>query len=118
MCGTTTIVGRAIAQSAAIWPSPRMPISVTSTRVSGSSRQTVSGRPISLLRLLSAQIVGTCGAQSAPRMSFVVVFPAEPTTATTCASLFERTSEASAASAASWSSGTSVAAPRARASST
>ena len=51
-------------------------------------------------------------------MSFVVVLPAEPTTATTCASLFERTSEASAASAASWSSGTSVAAPRARASST
>ena len=60
--------------------------------MSGSSRQTVSGRPISLLRLLSAQIVGACGAQSAPRMSFVVVFPTEPTTATTRASLFERTS--------------------------
>ena len=35
---------------------------------------------------------GTCGEQSAPRMSFVVVFPADPTTATTCASLFSRTS--------------------------
>ena len=44
-------------------------------------------------------------------MSFVEVFPVEPTTATTRASLFERTSDASAASAASWSRGTSVAAP-------
>ena len=75
---------------------PRIPISVIRTRVSGSSRQTVSGRPISLFRLFSAQIVGACGAHSAPRMSFVVVFPAEPTTATTCASLFARTSVASA----------------------
>ena len=55
---TTTTSGRAISQSAAICPSPRMPISVTSTRVSGSSRQTVSGRPISLFWLASAQIVG------------------------------------------------------------
>ena len=46
---------------------------------------TVSGSPISLLRLRAAKTVGTCGAQSAPRMSFVVVFPAEPTTATTSA---------------------------------
>ena len=78
MCGTTTIVGRAIAHSAATWPMPRIPISVTSTSVSGSSRHTVSGRPISLFRLRSAQIVGTCGAQSAPRMSFVVVLPGGP----------------------------------------
>ena len=118
MCGMTAMSGRAIALSAAICPSPRMPISVTRIFVSGSSRHTVSGRPISLLRLLSAQIVGACGAQSAPRMSFVEVFPAEPTTATTRAALFERTREASAASAASWSSGTSVAAPRARAAAT
>ena len=118
MCGTTTTCGCAISQSAEIWPSPRIPISVTRICVSGSSRHTVSGRPISLFRLFSAQIVRACGAQSAPRMSFVVVLPAEPTTATTCASLFERTSEASAANAASWSSGTSVAAPRARASAT
>ena len=78
-----------------------MPISVTSTRVSGSRRQTVSGRPISLFWLASAQIVGVCALQSAPRMSFVEVFPVEPTTATTRASLRERTREASAASAAS-----------------
>ena len=49
-------------------------------------------------------------------MSFVVVLPAEPTTATTCAPDFDRTSAASVASATSWSSGTSVAAPRERAS--
>ena len=58
MCGTTATSGRAIALSAAICPSPRMPISVTRTSVSGSSRHTVSGSPISLLRLFSAQIVG------------------------------------------------------------
>ena len=95
-----------------------MPISVTSTAVSGSSRQTVSGRPISLFWLSAAQIVGVAALQSAPRMSLVDVFPVEPTTATTRASLFERTSEASAASAASWSRGTSVAAPFAAASPT
>ena len=89
-----------------------MPISVTSTAVSGSSLQTVRGRPISLFWLASAQIVGVAALQSAPRMSFVEVFPVDPTTATTRASLFERTSDASAASAASWSSGTSVLAPR------
>ena len=83
--------GRAIAQSSAIWPSPRMPISVTRISVSGSSRQTVSGRPISLFWLASAQIVGTTALQRAPRMSFVEVLPVEPTTATTRASLFERT---------------------------
>ena len=49
-------------------------------------------------------------------MSFVDVLPVEPTTATTCA-LAPRADEAArAASATSWSSGTSVAAPRARAS--
>ena len=90
---------------------PRIPISVTRTSVSGSSLQTVSGRPISLLRLFSAQIVETCVAHSAPRTSLVVVFPAEPTTATTRARLLDRMSDASATSAASWSSGSSVAAP-------
>ena len=53
ICETTAMSGRAIAQSAATWPSPRIPISVTRISVSGSSRQTVSGRPISLLRLFS-----------------------------------------------------------------
>ena len=77
--------------------------------MSFSSRQTVSGNPISLFWLASAQTVGVTAAQSAPRTSFVDVFPVEPTTATTRASLFARTREASAASAAFWSSGTSVA---------
>ena len=98
---TTATSGRAISQSAAICPSPRIPISVTSTAVSGSSRQTVRGRPISLFWLASAQTVGVAALQSAPRMSLVDVLPVEPTTATTRASLFERTSDASAARAAS-----------------
>ena len=102
--GDETTSGRAMAQSAAICPSPRMPISVTSTSRLGLEPATVSGRPISLFWLASAQIVGRAAAQSAPRMSFVDVLPVEPTTATTRASLFERTSDASAASAASWSS--------------
>ena len=63
---TSATSGRAIAQSAAICPSPRMPISVTRISVSGSSRQTVSGRPISLFWLASAQIVGVGGAAERP----------------------------------------------------
>ena len=94
MCGITTIDGCAIPQSSEIWPTPRIPISVIRTSVSGSRRHTVSGRPISLFRLFSAQIVDACGAHNAPRMSFVVVFPAEPTTATTCASLRETDEQA------------------------
>ena len=52
MVVTSARSGRAIAQSSAICPRPRIPISVTSTSVSGSSRQTVSGRPISLFWLV------------------------------------------------------------------
>ena len=66
---TRAAVGRATAHSSAIWPRPRMPISVTSTRVSGSRRSTVSGRPSSLLRLASAAIVGvTARGQRAERI--------------------------------------------------
>ena len=69
--------------------------------MSGSSMQTVSGRPISLFRLSAGQIVGATALQRAPRMSFVEVLPVEPTTATTNESLFDLTRLASAASAAS-----------------
>ena len=66
---TSATVGRATAQSSAIWPRPRMPISVTSTRVSGSRRSTVSGSPSSLFRLASAAIVGvTAPAERAERV--------------------------------------------------
>ena len=41
--------GRANEASHAIWPRPRMPISTMQTSVSGSSRQSVSGTPSSLL---------------------------------------------------------------------
>ena len=53
------------------------------TSVSGSSRQSVSGTPSSLLKLASAATVRACGAQSAARMSFVEVLPVEPVIPTT-----------------------------------
>ena len=112
----TPTSGRAIAHSSAIWPSPRMPISQTTTSVSGSIRVSVSGRPISLLCPSSAATVRACGRQSAARMSFVEVLPVEPVMPTTRAELRARTAPPSAASAANASSGTSVAAaPRAKA---
>ena len=84
--------------------------------VSGSTRQSVSGTPISLLKLRSAAMVRACGEQIAARMSFVDVLPIEPVIATKRALLRWRTAPASAASAANGSSGTSVAAaPRANA---
>ena len=95
-----------------------MPSSATRTRVSGSSRRTVSGSPSSLLRLASAATVGVTAAQRAPSASFVVVFPVDPTTATTSASERLRTRPASVASACSWSSGTRSLRPAPIASST
>ena len=70
------------------------------TSVSGSRRQSVSGTPISLLKLASAATVRACGAQSAARMSFVEVLPVEPVMPTTRASERSRTARPSAASAA------------------
>ena len=87
----TPMSGRAIAQSAAISPDPRMPISAINTSVSGSRRVSVSGSPISLLCPSSAATVRATGRQSAARMSFVEVFPLEPVIATTRASLRSRT---------------------------
>ena len=93
-----------------------MPISQTTTSVSGSIRVSVSGSPISLLWPSSAATVRACGRQSAARMSFVEVLPVEPVMATTRAELRARTALPSAASSAKASSGTSVAAaPRAKA---
>ena len=89
-----------------------------STRVSLSSRQTRERQADLVVVARFGPTVGVTTAHNAARTSFVVVFPVDPTTATTRAPLFPRTREASAASAAFWSSGTSVAAPRARASAT
>ena len=86
--------GCATAASAAIWPGPRIPSSVTTTSVSGSTRNSVSGRPISLLCPCTAATVRATGAQSAARMSFVEVLPTEPVIETTSAPLRPRTSEA------------------------
>ena len=110
--------GRANAQSSAIWPGPRMASSRMQTSVSGSSRQSVRGTPISLFRLSSAATMRARGRQIAARMSFVEVFPAEPVMPTTRAPLRSRTAPPSAARAAKPSPGRSAAAaPRCRASS-
>ena len=116
MLVTMPTSGRAMAHSSAIWPMPRMPISQTTTSVSGSMRVRVSGRPISLLCPPSAATVRACGRQSAARMSFVEVLPVEPVIPTTRAELWARTALPSAARATKGLSGTSVAAaPRAKA---
>src|SRR6476659_8173019 len=75
--------GRAIEQRSAIWPKPRMASSRMQTSVSGSSRQSVSGTPISLLKLASAATVRAADAHNAARMSFVDVLPLEPVLPTT-----------------------------------
>ena len=112
----TPMSGLAIAHSSAIWPIPRMPISQTTTSVSGSIRVSVSGRPISLLCPPSAATVFACGRHIAARMSFVDVLPVEPVMPTTRAELRPRTALPRAAIPANASSGTSVAAaPRANA---
>ena len=96
----TPMSGRVNAQSSAIWPKPRIAISTMQISVSGSTRQTVSGTPISALKLRSAATVRACAAQIAARMSFVDVFPIEPVIATKRAPLRSRTAPAIAASAA------------------
>ena len=107
---------RTIPRRSAIWPRPRIPISVIRISVSGSSRQTVSGSPISLFKALLCPD-RPCGAHSAEDV-LGRRLPAEPTTATTARRSSSGRATRARASAASWSRGTSVAAPRARASST
>ena len=53
----TPMSGRAVSASCAIWPSPRIPISLMQTSVSSSIRHSVSGTPSSLLKLPSFAIV-------------------------------------------------------------
>ena len=114
----TPMSGRAISASSRICPEPRIASSATTTSVSGSISQRVSGTPISLLKPSRAATMRTRPRSSAARMSFVEVFPTEPVIATTRALLRSRTARPSAAIAAKPSSGTSVAAaPWARASS-
>ncbi len=79
----TPMSGRAIWQSAATWPAPRVPISAITSSVSSAIRVRVSGSPISLLWLCSAATVRRCGRQRAARMSFVEVLPVEPVMPTT-----------------------------------
>ena len=87
--------------------------------MSGSTRKSVCGTPISLFRFASLATVFLDGLQIEERMSLVDVLPAEPVIPTNRAELRLRTAAPSAPSAANKSSGTIVAAaPRASASST
>ena len=110
MVTTTPISGRVSSASSAICPNPRIASSVMQICVSGSSRQSVRGTPISLLKLRSAATVGRCGIAMEARMSLVVVLPYDPVMATTRACERARTARPSAAIAANTSRGTSVAA--------
>ena len=65
-----------------ISPGPRMPISITKAQWWESADSTVSGTPMSLLLFPSLQCTSPIGAKAARINSRVVVFPAEPVTAT------------------------------------
>ena len=87
---TSATSGRAIAQSSRDLPEPAHPhlgdehlaSPARAGRRSAAGRSRCSGSRV-------GQTVGARRAQSAPRMSFVVVLPVEPTTATTRAPLFD-----------------------------
>jgi hypothetical protein len=109
---TSASVGRATAQSSAICPSPRMPISVTRTRVSGSSGE---HRERQAELVVPARVRGDGRRhRRAERREDVLRrrLAAEPTTATTWRA--RRADErGERRERASWSCGTRVAAPRA-----
>ena len=79
----TPTSGSATRASSRICPAPRMAISTTATSVSGSISSSVSGTPISLLRLALVATVRATGRSSAARMSLVEVLPALPVMPTT-----------------------------------
>ena len=102
----TPTSGRAMRASSRICPWPRIAISTTTTSVSCSMSRSVSGTPISLLRLALVATVRATGRSSAARMSLVEVLPALPVMATTLTPARRRTSVARRCSAASPSSTT------------
>ncbi len=79
----TPTSGMAICASSRICPAPRIAISTTATSVRSSISRSVSGTPISLLRLALVATVRATGRSSAARMSLVEVLPALPVMATT-----------------------------------
>ena len=72
----TATSGAAIAQSSAIWPGPRIPISRTSTSVPSGAARTASGRPISVLKF--SGLAWTWAGRIARQTSLTEVFPVEP----------------------------------------
>ena len=68
--------GSAISQSSAIWPIPRIAISMTRISVSGGAASSASGIPISVLKF--SGLAWTRPGRIARQMSFTEVFPVEP----------------------------------------
>ena len=95
----TPTSGSATLASSRICPAPRMAISTTATSVSGSISSSVSGTPISLLRLALVATVRATGRSSAARMSLVEVLPALPVMPTTLTPQRRRTALARSCSA-------------------
>src|SRR3954452_1484624 len=85
-----------------------MPISSTSTSVSGAAPSTVSGRPISVLRFCGVATVRRYARSIPRRMSLVDVWPVGPVMPTTLAPSSRRHAVASDCSAASGSAATST----------
>lgn len=86
--------------------------------MSGSTRETVTGKPISLLKLRAFATVGPCAARTVSRTSLVDVFPAEPVIPTTVPGYRAATSRAIRAMASRTSSTTTAGASTGRVAST
>ena len=70
--------GRTNLHSSAIWPKPRMPISTTTTSVSGSAARSVRGTPSSLFWLAFVATTEKPAATTSRTRFFVVVLPGRP----------------------------------------
>ena len=101
----TATSGAAIAQSSAIWPTPRMAISSTRTSVPGGAASTASGRPISVLKF--SGLAWTSAGRIARQTSFTDVLPVDPVIPTTRAPSSSRQARAS-----DWSAARGSLAPR------
>ena len=90
--------GSAISQSSAIWPIPRIAISITSSSVSGGAARIASGIPISVLKF--SGLAWTRRGRIARQMSLTDVFPVEPVIPTVGQPSSRRQARASVCSAA------------------
>src|SRR3954451_3437053 len=104
MLTITPTSGSAIAASSAIWPAPRIAISRTRTSVPGGAPRTVSGSPISVVRVCAVATTRRGVASIPASRSFVEVLPVEPVMPITCARRARRHAVARRPSAESGSS--------------